>query len=125
MKFAVLHPIHINNILSYVLFFNIIKKICPPTISHSQVHVLARAAMDDWKIAQHSNDFFPPANETRNFSGWSKPAAGFLKCNCDPAFFSLENRTGYGFCMRNHDGAFMLAKTEWSSPNSYATGGQR
>jgi hypothetical protein len=41
---------------------------------------------------------------------WQKPGSGRLKCNVDAAFSSNFNRTGIGVCIRDEEGAFVLAK---------------
>jgi hypothetical protein len=39
-----------------------------------------------------------------------------MKCNIDVSFSNGENKTGIGICIRDDDGAFVLAKTEWYAP---------
>lgn len=39
-----------------------------------------------------------------------------LKWNIDVARFTLDNLTSYGICLRDHQGAFVLAKSGWTSP---------
>ncbi|XP_024628810.1 uncharacterized protein [Medicago truncatula] len=41
---------------------------------------------------------------------WQKPTSGRYKCNVDAAFSSNFNRTGIGICIRDEEGAFVLAK---------------
>ncbi|AES80260.2 hypothetical protein MTR_7g078610 [Medicago truncatula] len=41
---------------------------------------------------------------------WQKPTSGQYKCNVDAAFSSNFNRTGIGICLRDEEGAFVLAK---------------
>jgi hypothetical protein len=42
---------------------------------------------------------------------WHKPQQGRHKCNIDAAFSSIRNHTGIGICLRDDNGAFVLAKT--------------
>jgi ribonuclease HI len=44
------------------------------------------------------------------FTVWQKPTSGRYKCNVDVAFSSTNNRTGIGICIRDEEGAFVLAK---------------
>jgi len=41
---------------------------------------------------------------------WQKPAPGRLKCNVDAAFSTNLHRTGIGVCIRDEEGAYVLAK---------------
>jgi hypothetical protein len=42
---------------------------------------------------------------------WQCPPRGRLKCNVDVGFSVATNRTDIGICVRDDDGAFVLAKT--------------
>lgn len=47
---------------------------------------------------------------------WQKPLPGRLKCNISAAFSTVLNRVGIGMCLRDDEGAYMLAKTMSLSP---------
>lgn len=47
---------------------------------------------------------------------WSKPDAGWFKCNVDSTFFSAENCTSMGICSRDERGYFIATQTEWFAP---------
>jgi len=49
---------------------------------------------------------------------WHKPQQGRYKCNVDASFSSIRKRTGIGICLRDDEGAFVLAKTMSLSPMS-------
>ena len=49
---------------------------------------------------------------------WHKPQQGRYKCNVYASFSSIRNRTGIGICLRDDEGAFVLAKTMSVSPMS-------
>lgn len=42
---------------------------------------------------------------------WKKPGNGRVKINVDAAFDNTDNKTGFGVCIRNDQGNFMLART--------------
>lgn len=44
---------------------------------------------------------------------WQPPLLGFVKCNADAAFFSSGDKCGFGMCLRDNLGVFMLAKSHW------------
>jgi len=44
-------------------------------------------------------------------TSWQPPISGRYKCNIDAAFSSQHNRTGIGICLRDSDGAFVLAQS--------------
>ncbi|MCI81593.1 replication protein A 70 kDa dna-binding subunit, partial [Trifolium medium] len=39
---------------------------------------------------------------------------GWYKCNVDAGFHQELNKTGVGWCLRDHTGSFMIARTHWS-----------
>ena len=41
---------------------------------------------------------------------WSRPPAGFLKCNLDASLFSSQNTVGFGIIIHNNNGKFMAMK---------------
>ena len=41
---------------------------------------------------------------------WQPPLSGRYKCNIDATFSSQHNRTGIGICVRDSEGAFVLAQ---------------
>jgi len=43
---------------------------------------------------------------------WHKPSTDRFKCNADASFPNNDNRVGIGVCIRDEEGAFVLAKTE-------------
>ncbi|GAU43479.1 hypothetical protein TSUD_244010 [Trifolium subterraneum] len=49
---------------------------------------------------------------------WRKPSAGHVKCNVDASFLRHNNKVGICICIRDDQGAFILAKTEWFSLKS-------
>jgi ribonuclease HI len=42
---------------------------------------------------------------------WQRPSQGRFKCNVDAGFSVASNRTCIGICVRDDEGAFVLAKT--------------
>lgn len=49
-------------------------------------------------------------------ASWTKSPSGYLKCNIDASFHSASGSTGFGMCIRDHMGQFILAKTCHSWP---------
>lgn len=47
---------------------------------------------------------------------WTKPPTRVLKCNIDASFDEGSNTIGFGLCIREHLGQFILVKTEHSWP---------
>jgi hypothetical protein len=47
---------------------------------------------------------------------WRRPQRGRLKCNVDASFSNHLNRTGFGICIRDDEGTFVLAQTIPLSP---------
>jgi hypothetical protein len=42
---------------------------------------------------------------------WQRPSRDRFKCNVDAGFSTSKNRTGIDICVRDDDGAYVLAKT--------------
>nr|KYP31081.1 hypothetical protein KK1_049065 [Cajanus cajan] len=65
--------------------------------------------LHDWATAnratpvQHSK---PPPRQR-----WSPPSQGSLKCNITTYSFLVEGLTGIGICIRDHQGAFIRARS--------------
>jgi len=47
---------------------------------------------------------------------WMKPALGRYKCNIDASLSTSLNMVGLGMCLKDDDGAFVLARTDWFAP---------
>ena len=47
---------------------------------------------------------------------WIKPSPDRFKCNVNASFSEARNRVGIGVCIRDDEGRYVLAKTEWMSP---------
>ncbi|GAU14356.1 hypothetical protein TSUD_309160 [Trifolium subterraneum] len=45
---------------------------------------------------------------------WQCPRDGWWKCNVDASFSRVFDRTGWGWCMRNSNGAFVAECTNMS-----------
>jgi len=53
---------------------------------------------------------------TRLIEKWTKPSLDRYKCNVDASFSEPLDMVGIGICIRDEEGAFVLAWTEWFSP---------
>jgi ribonuclease HI len=42
---------------------------------------------------------------------WQPPPIGYLKCNVDASCYNMAGATGWGWCLRDHNGRFKLAGT--------------
>jgi hypothetical protein len=49
-------------------------------------------------------------------SKWIKSSQGRYKCNIDASFSPALNKVGIDTCIKDDQGNFVLAKTEWFSP---------
>lgn len=77
-------------------------------------------------IVQYANSFYLDwiaANQISNSrnrtshgslsSVWVAPNPGLLKCNIDAGFNAANGKTSFGMCIRDDQGAFVLARTDW------------
>ncbi|GAU21178.1 hypothetical protein TSUD_10950 [Trifolium subterraneum] len=44
---------------------------------------------------------------------WQPPPEGYVKCNFDVAMFEVEGKVGIGTCLRDVEGAFIGAMTDF------------
>ncbi|GAU20903.1 hypothetical protein TSUD_120950 [Trifolium subterraneum] len=42
---------------------------------------------------------------------WQQPRFGYVKCNVDASFYDTEGAIGWGWCVRDHRGRFVIAGT--------------
>jgi len=81
----------------------------------------AKCLLADWeavKIASARKNFahnFNTQQQNKDFK-WKKPSPIKMKCNIDASFPNHDNRVGIGMCIRDEEGIFVLAKTEWFEP---------
>lgn len=79
---------------------------------------MAREALIDWERAKATlmvttcDSFQPSSMEI----AWKKLPLDYLKCNIDASFFAAQEFTGFGMCLRNHDGHFVMARVAWMNP---------
>jgi len=76
----------------------------------------AKALLASWNNAQEVKQRMSRTQVTRHVEKWTKPSPGMYKCNVGTSFFELLDRVGIGICIRDEEGDFVLARTEWFSP---------
>jgi len=83
-------------------------------IVDAQSFVLERAKslLFDWELAQKNK---LSLNNVTNIKTQAQ-LPRLTKCNIDASFPNGENKTGIGICIRDDDGAFVLARTELYAP---------
>ena len=93
------------------------------TETDSQVFQRANYLLEDWRATQgiRSSSSTQPTNLQiqlliQEEESWKKPALDRYKCNIDASFSTSLNRVGLGMCLRDDDGVFFLARTEWFAP---------
>jgi hypothetical protein len=91
--------------------------------TNSQVFQRATHLLEEWRATQvirsrsYTQTTIPHVRSIRQEEdNWKKPAPGRYKCNIDASFSTSLNRVDLGMCLRDDDGAFVLARTEWFAP---------
>lgn len=74
-----------------------------------------RNLLISWKNA-HESKGMTLVQQQPSHVRWSKPQLGCIKCNVDASFDRARNLVGIGMCIRNDQGSYVLAKSEWISP---------
>jgi len=89
----------------------------------SQVFQRATHVLEEWRTTQRirssssTQSITPQVQRLRQEEdAWKKPTPGRYKCNIDASFSTSLSRVGLGMCLRDDDGAFVLARTEWFAP---------
>lgn len=62
------------------------------------------------KVADATN------NTLSQIEAWLKLSEGRYKCNVDAAFSESTDILGIGICIKDANGAFVLARADWFSP---------
>jgi len=88
-----------------------------------QVFQCATHLLEEWRAAQdirsrNSNQTTVPQVRSirQEEDHWKKPTPDRYKCNIDASFSTSLNKAGLSMCLRDDDGAFVLARTEWFAP---------
>jgi len=76
----------------------------------------AKALLASWTNAQKVKQRMSITQVTRLIEKWTKPSLDRYKCNVDASFSEPLDMVGIGICIRDEEGAFVLAWTEWFSP---------
>jgi len=88
--------------------------------NETNAHVFQRAThvLEEWRAAQvirscsnNQSNTTHACHTSIKDDRWKKPAPDRYKCNIDAAFSTSLNRVGLGMCLRDDDGAFVLART--------------
>ncbi|XP_039687037.1 uncharacterized protein [Medicago truncatula] len=86
------------------------------TDAHGYVFDRAKTLLEDWKSAKSIQKVSVSSEQQACITKWMKPSSGLFKCNIDAAFSETTNLVGIGMCIRDEDGHFVLAKTDYFSP---------
>ncbi|GAU38731.1 hypothetical protein TSUD_208420 [Trifolium subterraneum] len=76
----------------------------------------ANSLLTGWRNAREVRDRYNNQQHSPQRFEWTRPDAGTWKCNVDASFSRSRNKVGIGVCIRDDQGQFVLAKTEWYSP---------
>ncbi|XP_058741350.1 uncharacterized protein LOC131613720 [Vicia villosa] len=70
--------------------------------------------LSGWRDAHQVRNIVSPVEQLATVTKWCKPSYGRFKCNIDASF--SNNKVGIGACIRDDDGRFIAARTDWFSP---------
>ncbi|CAJ2640277.1 unnamed protein product [Trifolium pratense] len=92
-------------------------------VSARQVGIKANQTWEEWSlvqglieeqpgtVSQHDNNTVQQHTAITPATQWLPPRPGILKCNVDASFYEAAGYTGWGWCLRDHRGRFILAGT--------------
>ncbi|PNY01281.1 cytochrome p450 [Trifolium pratense] len=84
--------------------------------SAQTVYERANHLITSWRNAQEFRALVDMPRQLPHQTTWIKPSIGRYKCNVDASFSYLHNKVGIGMCIRDDQGRFVKAKTEWFEP---------
>nr|KYP58279.1 hypothetical protein KK1_004578 [Cajanus cajan] len=74
-----------------------------------EINLRASSMFHDWATANRIDMVQRTKTQTRQ--RWSPPPQGSFKCNIATHSFPVEGLTGIGICIRDHQGAFVRARS--------------
>jgi ribonuclease HI len=77
----------------------------------------ARHLWEDWYVVQQVQHDAAGVNQLQQEIVWQKPILGWYKCNVDAGFHREINKTSISWCLRDHQGRFVMAETTWFDEN--------
>jgi ribonuclease HI len=77
----------------------------------------ARHLWEDWYVVQQVQHDAAGVNQLQQEIVWQKPILGWYKCNVDAGFHREVNKTSISWCLRDHQGRFVMAETTWFDEN--------
>jgi len=109
------HPIF--NTLMWSIWKNRNNKVCNDSTDTCQtICNRATSLLQSWTNAQEVKQQGCTRSTPRHETTWTTPSPGRYKCNVDASFSEALDIVGIGMCIRDSEGAFVLARTEWFSP---------
>ncbi|GAU14634.1 hypothetical protein TSUD_96980 [Trifolium subterraneum] len=82
-------------------------------LSAQQVGVQAAHMWNEWSVVQGISSEQQSGEQqlvaNRPTIQWHNPRFGYVKCNVDASFFNIAGATGWGWCVRDHQGRFIIA----------------
>ncbi|GAU29840.1 hypothetical protein TSUD_223860 [Trifolium subterraneum] len=86
------------------------------TESNTNVYERAQHLLTSWKQAQQTRSYANTSQPVQQHTNWEKPSRGRYKCNIDASFSSTHNKVEIDMCIRDGQGRYVAAKTEWLEP---------
>ncbi|GAU16801.1 hypothetical protein TSUD_200440 [Trifolium subterraneum] len=84
-------------------------------LSAQQVGIQAAQLWHDWAMIHGCLDDEQTQQQqqttVQTAIKWKQPPPGYLKCNVDASFYDTAEATGWGWCLRDYRGRFVLAGT--------------
>jgi ribonuclease HI len=77
----------------------------------------ARHLWEEWFAVQQLQHGTTGSEHVQQLLSWQKPSQGWYKCNVDAAFHREINKTSTSWCLRDHQGRFVMAETSWINGN--------
>lgn len=93
-------------------------------VAVAEVLYQGHSILVNWQHAKVEKNCHQQNTVRHPVTSWKKPLAGYYKCNVDACFNIVDGVTGFGMCVRDSGGNFILAKTTNFKPVLYVHEGE-
>jgi hypothetical protein len=83
-------------------------------VNARQVGYQARQLWDEWAAVNGAANTHQQLQNMTAVAQWQTPVQGRLKCNVDASFYDAEGATGWGWCICDHHGSFIVAGSNFT-----------
>jgi hypothetical protein len=81
-----------------------------------QIGACAEDFQSSWMNAQETRTHNTSNSSHTDIAKWTKPSVGRFKCNVDASFSTSLNKVGFGVCIQDAEGNYVIGRTACFTP---------